>query len=132
NSTSSRHGEDQEPASPFRAIAAHARAASFVIADGVVPTNEGRGYVLRRIMRRALRHGRLLGFEAPFFYKVAESVVRLMGSAYSELVERKEYLTEVVRNEEERFSDTLGKGLALLEQEIAAVRHTGRSTLARE
>src|SRR5262249_22043994 len=108
----------------------HARASSFVIADGVVPTNEGRGYVLRRIMRRALRHGRLLGFDGPFFSRVTESVVRLMGSAYPELIERKEYLSEVVRNEEERFPETLGKGLALLEQEIRALRQSNQTTLA--
>jgi alanyl-tRNA synthetase len=127
-----RYGDDPEVDISFRVIADHARAASFVIADGIVPTNEGRGYVLRRIMRRALRHGRLLGFEEPFFFKAAESVVRLMGSAYPELVERKEYLTEVVRNEEERFADTLGRGLALLEQEIAQLRRNGQKILAGE
>jgi alanyl-tRNA synthetase len=127
-----RYGRDIEQDISFRVIADHARAAAFVIADGVVPTNEGRGYVLRRIMRRALRHGRLLGFEAPFFSQATESVVRLMGSAYPELVERKDYLTEVVRTEEVRFSDTLGRGLALLEQEIQAVRQSGHTTLAGE
>ncbi len=125
-----RYGDDPEQDISFCVIADHARAASFVIADGVVPTNEGRGYVLRRIMRRALRHGRLLGFEDPFFYRVTESVVRLMGSAYPELIERKDYLTEVVRNEEERFAEALGKGLALLEQEIKALRQSGDTTLA--
>lgn len=128
--TNKRYGDDPEADISFRVIADHARAASFVIADGIVPTNEGRGYVLRRIMRRALRHGRLLGFEGPFFFKVAESVVRLMGSAYAELVDRKDYLIEVVRNEEERFSDTLGKGLALLEQEIAQLHHNRQKILA--
>jgi alanyl-tRNA synthetase len=125
-----RYGEDPERDISFRVIADHARASAFVIADGVVPTNEGRGYVLRRIMRRALRHGRLLGFETPFFSQVTDSVVRLMGSAYPELVERRDYLTEVVRTEEVRFSDTLGRGLALLEQEIHALRQSGRTTLA--
>ncbi len=124
-----RYGEDPEQDISFRVIADHARASAFVITDGVVPTNEGRGYVLRRIMRRALRHGRLLGFEGPFFSRVTESVVRLMGSAYPELIERKQYLTEVVRNEEERFAETLGKGLALLEQEIRALRQSNNTTL---
>src|SRR5262245_29138850 len=124
-----RYGSDPEQDISFRVIADHARASAFVIADGVVPTNEGRGYVLRRIMRRALRHGRLLGFEGPFFSRVTESVIRLMGSAYPELTERKGYLTEVVRNEEERFAETLGKGLALLEQEIKALRQSNTSTL---
>jgi alanyl-tRNA synthetase len=127
-----RYGDDPEQDISFRVIADHARATSFVIADGVVPTNEGRGYVLRRIMRRALRHGRLLGFEAPFFSRVTESVVRLMGSAYPELIERKSYLAEVVRSEEERFAETLGKGLALLEQEITALRQSNHTTMAGE
>lgn len=127
-----RYGSDPEIDISFRVIADHARAAAFVISDGVVPTNEGRGYVLRRIMRRALRHGRLLGFEGPFFFKATESVVGLMGSAYPELNERKDYITEVVRHEEERFSDTLGKGLGLLEQEIASLRQSGQTTLAGE
>ncbi|MGH7964364.1 MAG: alanine--tRNA ligase [Candidatus Binatia bacterium] len=130
---SGRHYEDDpEQDISFRVIADHARASAFVIADGAVPTNEGRGYVLRRIMRRALRHGRLLGFEGPFFSRVTESVVRLMGSAYPELIERKDYLTEVVQNEEERFADTLGKGLALLEHEITDLRRSGGTTLAGE
>jgi alanyl-tRNA synthetase len=124
-----RYGSDPENDISFRVIADHARAAAFVIADGVVPTNEGRGYVLRRIMRRALRHGRLLGFEGTFFFQVTDSVIRLFGSAYPELVERKSYVTDVVRNEEERFADTLGKGLGLLEQAINTVRQSGASTL---
>jgi alanyl-tRNA synthetase len=127
-----RYGSDPETDISFRVIADHARAASFVISDGVVPTNEGRGYVLRRIMRRALRHGRLLGFEGPFFFKATESVVGLMSSAYPELNERKDYIAEVVRHEEERFSDTLGRGLGLLEQEIASLRQSGQTTLAGE
>ena len=105
-----RYGETSEQDVSFRVIADHARTAAFAIADGVVPTNEGRGYVLRRIMRRALRHGRLLGFEGPFFSQVAGSVTQLLGSAYSELVERRDYLTEVIHNEETRFSETLDRG----------------------
>lgn len=120
--TSTRYGHSAESDVSFRVIADHVRAAAIVISDGVVPTNDGRGYVLRRIMRRALRHGRLIGFEEPFFWRVAESVISLMGGAYPELNERKEYLTEVIRTEEERFSDTLGRGLSLLEREIASLR----------
>ncbi|TMA55841.1 MAG: alanine--tRNA ligase, partial [Deltaproteobacteria bacterium] len=127
-----RYGADPEQDISFRVIADHARATAFVIADGVVPTNEGRGYVLRRIMRRALRHGRLLGFEGPFFSRVTDSVVRLMGSAYPELVAHKDYLAEVVRNEEERFAETLDKGLVLLEQAIKDLRRSGGTTLAGE
>ena len=127
-----RYGETSEQDVSFRVIADHARTAAFAIADGVVPTNEGRGYVLRRIMRRALRHGRLLGFEGAFFSQVAGSVVRLLGSAYPELVERRDYLTEVIHNEETRFSETLDKGLALLEQEIHDLRQRHVTTLSGE
>ncbi|MGE0681620.1 MAG: alanine--tRNA ligase [Candidatus Binatia bacterium] len=124
------YGHEPENDISFRVIADHARAAAFAIADGVVPTNEGRGYVLRRIMRRALRHGRLLGFTRPFFFNATDSVVRLMGSAYPELVERKEYVSEVVHNEEERFADTLDRGLALLEQEIKSLRQHNQAVLS--
>ncbi len=127
-----RYGDESEQDVSFRVIADHARTAAFAITDGVVPTNEGRGYVLRRIMRRALRHGRRLGFEGPFFSQVVDSVVRLMGSAYPELVERRDYLTEVIRNEETRFSETLEKGLALLEREIHDLRQRQVTTLAGE
>ncbi len=127
-----RYGDESEQDVSFRVIADHARTAAFAIADGVVPTNEGRGYVLRRIMRRALRHGRLLGFEGPFFSQVAGSVVQLLGAAYSELVERRDYLTEVIFNEETRFSETLDRGLALLEQEIYDLRQRHVTTLSGE
>ena len=127
-----RYGDTSEQDVSFRVIADHARTAAFAIADGVVPTNEGRGYVLRRIMRRALRHGRLLGFEGPFFSQVARSVVQLLGAAYPELVERRAYLTEVIHNEETRFSDTLDKGLTLLEQEIHDLRQRNTTTLSGE
>lgn len=127
-----RYGETREQDVSFRVIADHARTAAFAIADGVVPTNEGRGYVLRRIMRRALRHGRLLGFEGPFFSQVAGSVVQLLGSAYPELIERRNYLTEVIHNEETRFSETLDRGLALLEQEIHDLRQRNAATLSGE
>lgn len=127
-----RYGAAAESDISFRVIADHARAAAIVIADGVVPTNDGRGYVLRRIMRRALRHGRLLGFEEPFLWKVAQSVVSLMGSAYPELHERKDYLTEVIRHEEKRFAETLGKGLALLEQEMTNLRASDSTALSGE
>ncbi len=127
-----RYGETRERDVSFRVIADHARTAAFAIADGVVPTNEGRGYVLRRIMRRALRHGRLLGFEGPFLSQVAGSVVQLLGPAYSELVERRDYLTEVIHHEETRFSETLDKGLALLEQEIHDLRQRSATTLPGE
>ena len=84
------------------------------------------------LCRRALRHGRLLGFEGPFFSQVAGSVTQLLGAAYPELVERRDYLTEVIHNEETRFSETLDRGLALLEQEIHALRQRHVTTLSGE
>ena len=117
-----KYGVDDDLDISFRVIADHARTAAFAITDGVVPTNEGRGYVLRRIMRRALRHGRILGFEGPFLAQVADAVVQAMGKPYPELVTRRSYLKEVVNTEEKRFSETLDKGLALLEDEIEELR----------
>ena len=124
-----RYGHTAEGDVSFRVIADHARTAAFAIADGVVPTNEGRGYVLRRIMRRALRHGRLLGFDGPFFAQVADSVADLLGGAYPELRDRRAYVGDVIRGEETRFADTLATGLALLEQELADLRRRGVTTL---
>jgi alanyl-tRNA synthetase len=100
----------------MRVIADHARAAAFLIADGVYPSNEWRGYVLRRIMRRAMRHGRLLGLIEPFLWGVAGTVVDLMGPHYPELVEHRERVTETVRLEEQRFAETLDTGVAKIRE----------------
>src|SRR5690606_30708065 len=92
--------------------------------------NEGRGYVLRRVLRRAARHGVLLGLERPFLHQVAEAVVEVMGDAYPELVERRAFIADRVRREEERFLETLSKGLALLDEEVRKARAAGRDALA--
>jgi alanyl-tRNA synthetase len=102
----------------FNVIADHSRAITFLIADGVLPSNEGRGYVLRRIIRRASRHVNMLGFNRPFLYKVSNVVVDKMKDPYIELAEKRNYIAGIVQNEEERFSDTLDKGLKILRQEI--------------
>ncbi len=102
----------------LRVIADHARATAFLIADGIYPENEGRGYVLRRIMRRAIRFGRKLGLEREFFYKVVDGVVTHMGDAYPELVDKRRILEQYVRAEEERFGRTLSEGLELLDRAI--------------
>jgi alanyl-tRNA synthetase len=122
-------GTDPEKDVSLRVIADHARAVTFLIGDGVLPANEGRGYVLRRILRRAARHGALLGLERPFLFAVAEAVIERMGDPFPELVERRAFITDRVRREEERFLETLGKGLALLEGEIRALRARGGSEL---
>jgi alanyl-tRNA synthetase len=98
----------------------------------VVPSNEGRGYVLRRILRRASRHGVLLGVEEPFIHRVADKVIDEMASAYPELTERRAYITDRIRRDEERFLETLSKGLSLLEGEIGELRAKGASELPGE
>ena len=102
----------------LRVIADHIRSCSFLIADGVLPSNEGRGYVLRRIIRRAVRHGRLLGAKDVFFYKLVAKLAELMGKAYPELVEQQALIERTLKKEEEQFLNTLDRGLALLEQEL--------------
>ncbi len=99
-----------------RIIADHLRASSFLIADGVLPSNEGRGYVLRRIMRRAMRHAHLLGAEEPILYRLVAALVREMGAAYPELVRAEPLITETLRLEETRFRRTLARGLGLLDE----------------
>ena len=102
----------------LRVIADHIRACAFLIVDGVVPSNEGRGYVLRRIIRRAIRHGHKLGVEGPFFYRLVEALEQEMGTAYPELGERREVVERILRQEEERFDETLDQGLRILDQAI--------------
>src|SRR5690606_7201976 len=97
-----------------KVIADHLRAASFLIADGVLPSNEGRGYVLRRIMRRAMRHAQLLGAREPLMWRLVPALVREMGQAYPELVRGEALITETLRLEETRFRRTLARGLGLL------------------
>ncbi len=102
----------------LRVIADHIRSCSFLIADGVLPSNEGRGYVLRRIIRRAVRHGRLLGAKEVFFYKLVGKLAELMGKAYPELIEQRELIERTLKKEEEQFLNTLDRGLALLDAEL--------------
>jgi len=105
-----------------RVIADHLRAAAFLIADGVLPSNEGRGYVLRRIMRRAMRHAELLGAKEPLMWKLVPALTREMGQAYPELVRAEALIAETLRLEETRFRATLARGLAMLEEKSAALR----------
>ena len=119
-----RYGVDPEADISFRVIADHARAVSIMIADHVLPSNEGRGYVLRRVLRRAARHGKMIGLDGPFLTNLVEAVAATLGDAYPELRERQPYIAEVVRSEESRFAETLDKGLGLLESEITKLPTT--------
>src|SRR5213595_1367364 len=103
----------------FRVIADHIRALSFAIADGIVPSNEGRGYVLRRILRRAVRYGRTLGFHEPFFYKLTNVLTRTMSDTFRELRAKETVIKDTLRREEEGFNKTLDKGIALFESEVS-------------
>jgi len=115
------YGKEPADTTAMRVIADHARATTFLVADGVLPSNEGRGYVLRRIMRRAVRFGRNLGLDKPFMDEATTSVVVAMSHAYPHLLDAVELLKKVVVNEEERFRETLENGLTLLDEEIERI-----------
>ena len=108
----------------LRVVADHIRSCAFLIADGVMPSNEGRGFVLRRIIRRAARHGNKLGATQPFFYRLTDALVELMGEAYPQLASSQKQIEKILLQEEEQFAKTLDIGLRLLEQDIAALEGT--------
>ena len=109
-------------AASLRVIADHSRAATFLISDGVLPSNDGRGYVLRKILRRAIRHGRLLGYRQQFLFLMARKVVKLMKGAYPELVENEERISETINSEERRFANTIDKGMQELDDDLTVLR----------
>ncbi|GIK85456.1 MAG: alanine--tRNA ligase [Betaproteobacteria bacterium] len=113
----------------LRVIADHIRACAFLIVDGVIPGNEGRGYVLRRIIRRAIRHGYKLGRKEPFFHRLVEDLDRQMGEAYPELRRDRQRVVEVLKAEEERFGETLDNGMRILEAALAALEKSGGKVL---
>ena len=115
-------GTEDEDQPSLRVLADHARSCSFLIADGVNPSNEGRGYVLRRIIRRAVRHGNKLGATGSFFFKMVQPLIDVMGDAYPELVARQEAVEAILLKEEEQFARTLEQGLKLLETELAQLQ----------
>ncbi|MBI3940714.1 MAG: alanine--tRNA ligase [Acidobacteria bacterium] len=120
--TSSEYGESEKTDTALQIIADHGRAATFLVADGVLPGNEGRGYVLRKILRRAIRHGKQLGRDDPFLFEACGFVAALMQDVYPELRESREYIARVVRSEEEKFSSTLNHGLKLIDELTARAR----------
>lgn len=117
---------------PMRVVADHARSCTFLIADGVLPSNDGRGYVLRRILRRAARFIKLLGVDGVFLAKVVPVVVELMGEQFPEIKEKEDFIIKVIANEEERFHMTLAEGLKVVEEKIAATKEAGSTVLSGE
>jgi len=123
---------DKEVDTALQVIADHSRSIAFLITDQILPSNEGRGYVLRRLIRRAFRFGRLMGLTEPFLHETVRQVVAQMHDAYPELLSNQEFMARVVREEEERFSQTLDKGLVILEDEIARLKEITESRISGE
>lgn len=119
------YGEESSADVSMRVIADHARATAFLISDGVIPSNEGRGYVLRKIMRRAIRHGILVGIDNPFLYQMTGFVAELMKSAYPDLLTTREYVAKVVKNEEIRFSSTIRVAIDQLGDSLEKIKSSG-------
>lgn len=124
------YGESKATDISFKVIADHIRALSFAIGDGALPSNEGRGYVLRRLLRRAVMHGKKLSIDSAFLYKLVPIVGKIMESYYPEVLAQQAFIEKVIRNEEERFHETINEGLEILNQVIAKVKADGQETLA--
>lgn len=124
------YGESKATDISFKVIADHIRALSFAIGDGALPSNEGRGYVLRRLLRRAVMHGKKLGIDSAFLYKLVPIVGKIMESYYPEVLAQQVFIEKVIRNEEERFHETINEGLEILNQVIAKLKADGQETLA--
>ncbi|MGA3282687.1 MAG: alanine--tRNA ligase, partial [Smithella sp.] len=123
------YGKNADNDISIRVIADHSRAITFLIGDGITPSNEGRGYVLRRILRRAARHGKLLGINKPFLNQSAQVVIDMMKGVYPDLAEKASFITKMILNEEQRFMETLDAGLRILNEETAALKKAKQSIL---
>ncbi|WP_250674602.1 alanine--tRNA ligase [Paraclostridium ghonii] len=128
--TNSTYSKEYKTDKSIRIITDHIRSVSFLVADGVLPSNEGRGYVLRRLLRRAARNGKLLGMKEPFLYKLVDEVIAVSGEAYPELVEKAEYIKKVIRIEEEKFNETIDKGNEILVSYIEELKANNQKTLS--
>ena len=128
--THAHYGETTAKDVSLRVITDHIRSATFMICDGVLPSNEGRGYVLRRLLRRAARHGKLLGVNEPFLYEVCDTVIHENEGHYPELRERQDYITKVIRTEEENFAKTIDSGLKIFGDMLAGHKAKGESTFS--
>lgn len=124
------YGINDKTDTSVRIITDHIRAVSFLVADGVLPSNEGRGYVLRRLLRRAARHGKLLGVKENFLFKLVDEVIKVSGEAYPELVEKESYIKKVIRIEEEKFNETIDQGSEILASYIADLKKNKENTLS--
>ncbi|OPY13049.1 MAG: Alanine--tRNA ligase [Syntrophus sp. PtaB.Bin001] len=113
----------------LRVIADHSRSVTFLIGDGILPSNEGRGYVLRRILRRAARHGKLLGMNRPFLHEISAVVIEAMKEVYPDLLDKQSYITKVILNEEQRFMETLDAGLKILQEEVAQLKQDEKTVI---
>lgn len=123
---------DEKTDVSLRVITDHIRSTVMMVSDGVIPSNEGRGYVLRRLLRRAARHGKLLGIQGEFLYEVADTVIDESKQGYPELAEKRDYIKKIIRIEEDRFAKTIDNGLAILNDYIAEIKNSGKSVLTGE
>jgi alanyl-tRNA synthetase len=114
----------------LKVIADHIRTVAFSVGDGVLPTNEGRGYVIRRLLRRAVRYGKVIGLDKPFLFKLTPVVGEIMGKHYTEVVDKREFIEKVIRTEEERFHETLSDGLAILAEMVQKTKQTGHTEIS--
>jgi alanyl-tRNA synthetase len=124
-----KYGENEEYDVSLRVIADHSRAVTFLLGDGCLPSNEGRGYVLRRILRRAVRHGKILGLNHPFLHELVPVIISLMEEPYPDLRDKRSFIEKVVMNEEQRFNETLDTGLRILREETAALLGEGKKVV---
>lgn len=130
--TGAKYGDNDKTDISIRIITDHIRAVSFMISDGVLPSNEGRGYVLRRLLRRAARHGKLLGVSESFLHKLVDAVIKVSGEAYPNLVEKEDYIKKVIRIEEDKFSETIDQGTEILASYVDELKKSGENILSGE
>lgn len=124
-----KYGEDDEKDISIRVIADHVRSMTFLVSDGILPSNEGRGYVLRRFIRRAARHGKLLGVDGDFLYRISENVIDSWGDEYTDLRDNKEIIKRVIKGEEDKFKETIDQGISILEEYISEMKKNNWDTL---
>lgn len=125
-----KYGASEDSDVAMKVIADHIRTVAFAVADGVLPSNEGRGYVIRRLLRRAVRYGKTLGLDKPFMYNLVKTVGDIMGSYYGDVVAKRDFIEKVIRTEEERFHETLSDGLAILSEISEQAKKEGRTVIS--